>query len=150
MITMNEVSRADVERVVTDRLASSSSFSLATCGQDGPWVAGAFFVESDPFTLELVLEESGRTLRNLLREPRVAVVVAAGTPFEPFLQAQAEAEVVTGDADAAVRAALLAKVPAAAPFMDAPIVAVRLHVTSWRATDVMNGWLPGKTLSREV
>ncbi len=76
-------------------------------------------------------------------------MVAAGTPFEPFLQAQAEAEIVTGEADAAVRTALLAKVPAAAPFMEAPIVAVRLHVLSWRATDVMNGWLPGKTLTRE-
>lgn len=149
MTTMNAVSRADIERVVVDRLAASQSFSIATCGPEGPWVAGAFFVESDPFTLELVLEESGRTLRNIMREPRVAVVVAAGTPFEPFLQAQAEAEVVTGEADAAVRAALLAKIPAAAPFMEAPIVAVRLHVGSWRATDVMNGWLPGKNLSRE-
>ncbi len=149
MTTMNAVSRADVERVVVDRLASSQSFSIATCGPDGPWVAGAFFVESDPFTLGLVLEQTGRTLRNISSEPRIAVVVAAGTPFEPFLQAQAEAEIVTGEADAAVRTALLAKVPAAAPFMEAPIVAVRLHVLSWRATDVMNGWLPGKTLTRE-
>jgi uncharacterized protein YhbP (UPF0306 family) len=149
MTTINAVSRTEIERVVIDRLAASQSFSIATHGPDGPWVAGAFFVESDPFTLELVLEQSGRTLRNITSEPRVAIVVAAGTPFEPFLQAQAEVEIVTGDADAAVRTALVAKIPPAAAFMGAPIVAVRLHVESWRATDVLNGWLPGKTLTRE-
>ena len=136
-----------IAEVVADRLASSHAFTLGTTGSDGPWVAGAFFAESGLFTLELVLEQSGRTLRNLREEPTAAVIVAAGTPFEPFLQAQARAEVVTGDEDAAVRAALLAKVPEAEPFLRAPVVAVRLHVASWRATDVVNGWLPGKVLT---
>ena len=147
-INQTEVSETAIEQVVVDRLASSHSFTVATCGPEGPWVAGAFFVESDPFTLELVLEKSGRTLRNITANPQVAVLVATGTPFEPFLQAQAEAEIVTGDADAAVRAALVAKVPEAAPFLQAPIQAVRLRVSSWRATDVQNGWLPGKVLAR--
>ena len=143
-----EVSQTAIEQVVIDRLGSSHSFTVATCGPEGPWVAGAFFVESDPFTLELVLEKSGRTVRNITANPQVAVLVASGTPFEPFLQAQAEAEIVTGDADATVRAALVAKVPEAAPFLQAPIHAVRLRVASWRATDVQNGWLPGKVLTR--
>lgn len=149
MTTTADVPATTVEAVVVARLASSEAFTLATCGPDGPWAAGAFFVESDPFTLSLVLEASGRTLRNLQHDPRVGVVVAAGTPFEPFLQAQAVATVVTGDDDAAVRAALVAKVPAAGAFMAAPIVAVRLRVEQWRATDVVNGWLPGKVLTRE-
>lgn len=143
-----DVSESTIERVVVERLASSHSFTLATAGPEGPWVAGAFFVEADPFTLELVLEKSGRTIRNITVNPTVAVLVAAGTPFEPFLQAQAEAEVVTGDDDAAVRARLVAKVPEAAAFLQAPILAVRLRVASWRATDVLNGWLPGKVLTR--
>ena len=58
------------------------------------------------------------------------------------------AEIVIGDADAAVRAGLVAKVPQAAGFLHAPIHAVRLRVSSWRATDVQNGWLPGKVLTR--
>lgn len=58
------------------------------------------------------------------------------------------AEIVTGDADAAVRAALVAEVLEAAAFLQAPIHAVRLRVSSWRATDVQNGWLPGKLLTR--
>ena len=145
---VTEVSKTAIEQVVIDRLAGSHSFTVATSGPEGPWVAGAFFVESDPFTLELVLEKSGRTLRNITANPQVAVLVAAGTPFEPFLQGQAEAEIVTGEADAAVRAALVAKVREAAPFLLAPIHAVRLRVSSWRATDVQNGWLPGKVLTR--
>jgi hypothetical protein len=44
------------------------------------------------------------------------------------------------------KAALLAKAPQIEPFLAAPLEAVRLHVRCWRATDVANGWLPGKTL----
>lgn len=139
----------DVAAVVVDRLASSSSFTLATAGPEGPWAAGAFFAELDPFTIVLVLEESGRTLRNLRHDPRAGIVVAAGTPFEPFLQAQATAEVVVGDEDAEVRRVLVAKVPEAAPFLQAPVAAVRLSIEAWRATDVVNGWLPGRMLPRQ-
>lgn len=148
--TTGDVPSTTVEAVVVARLASSQAFTLATCGQDGPWAAGAFFVEDDPFTLSLVLEPTGRTLRNLQHDPRVGIVVAAGTPFEPFLQAQATAVVVTGDDEAAVREALVAKVPAAGAFLAAPVVAVRLQVDQWRATDVVNGWLPGKVLTRST
>ena len=143
-----DVDQSTIQQVVVDRLASSHSFTLATSGPEGTWVAGAFFAESDPFTLNLVLETSGRTIRNITANPQVAVLVAAGTPFEPFLQAQAQAEILDGEQDAAVRAALVAKVPEAAPFLQAPIRAVRLRVDAWRATDVLNGWLPGKVLTR--
>ncbi len=143
----SQVSETAIEQVVIDRLASSHSFTVGTSGRRGRGLRGRSSSSRDPFTLELVLEKSG-TVRNITASPQVAVLVAAGTPFEPFLQAQAVAEIVTGDADAAVRAALVAEVLEAAAFLQAPIHAVRLRVSSWRATDVQNGWLPGKLLTR--
>lgn len=47
-----------------------------------------------------------------------------------------------------VRRCLVGKVPAAEPFMHAPIEAVRLTVRRWRVTGVLNGWLPGRDIDR--
>jgi uncharacterized protein YhbP (UPF0306 family) len=139
-----EPSLSDVESAVRDTLAAHKSMYLATSGSDGPWVGGVYFAEADPSTLVLVLEERGRTLAAVRANPEVAVVVSTGSPMNPFLQARASAEVVEGDEDARVREVLVAKVPEAAPFLATPVKAVRLTVTSWRVTDLVKGWLPGK------
>ncbi|MEU7481189.1 hypothetical protein AB0A63_34795 [Lentzea sp. NPDC042327] len=76
--------------------------------------------------------------------PEVAVVVSAGSPMEPFLQARAVARVVGGAEGEAVRERLVAKVPEAAPFLAAPVRPVVLTVPRWRVTDIPNGWLPGR------
>ena len=136
----------DVESLLRTTLAAHSSLYLATCAESGPWVNGVYFAETGLFTLSLVLEQRGRTVAAIRQDPRVAVIVSAGSPAEPFLQAQAVAEVVEGDAGAEVRQVLLAKVPAAEPFLAAPIESVRLRVAQWRVTDIPNGWLPGREL----
>jgi hypothetical protein len=77
----------------------------------------------------------------------VAVVVSAGTPYEPFLQGEGQAVVLTDERELeATKNALRAKVPEIEPFLQAPIVAVSLRLRRWRVTDVPNGWLPGKEL----
>jgi hypothetical protein len=129
-----------------EHAGDAQSLFLATSGSDGPWVGGVYFAETGPFELNLVLEQRGRTLASIRRNPVVSVVVSTGSPMQPFLQAQALAEVVTAEADARVRELLVAKVPEAAPFLDAPVAAVRLSVRGWRATDIANGRLPGRDL----
>jgi hypothetical protein len=146
MMTSTGTTAKDVEALARATLARHDSLYLATCGDAGPWVNGVYFAETGPFTLSLVLEQRGRTLAAIRQDPRVGVIVSTGSPADPFLQAQALAEVVGGEDAAHVRRVLLAKVPAAAPFLGAPIEAVRLQVATWRVTDVPNGWLPGKEL----
>lgn len=146
-VTTTDQNVSEVNAVVRDTLAAHKSMYLATSGSAGPWVGGVYFAEVDSFTLVLVLEERGRTLAAVRENPAVAVVVSTGCPTQPFLQARATAEVVEGARDAEVRRQLLAKVPEAAPFLDFPVKAVRLTVSSWRATDLGNGWLPGKELA---
>lgn len=139
--------QTDVERLVRDTLAAHQSLFLATSAESGPWVNGVYFAERGLFTLFLVLERRGRTITAIRRQPRVAVIVSTGSPSDPFLQATAEAEVLDGAVAAEAREELVTKVPQAAPFLDAPVEAVRLTVTTWRATDIPNGWLPGLELS---
>lgn len=146
-MTTVELDVSEVEAVTRGTLAAHKSMYLATSGNAGPWVGGVYFAEADLFTLVLVLEQRGRTLAAVRENPDVAVVVAAGTPMRPFLQARATAEVVEGDADAEVRQLLLGKVPECAPFLEFPIAAVRLTVPVWRVTDIQRGWLPGKELT---
>lgn len=143
-----EMGDADiVEDKVRGLLAGAQTLFLSTCGDAVPWGAGAFFAESDPFTLSLVLEAQGRTLTNIRANPKVAIVVSNGDPFAPFLQGQAEAIVLGEDDKARTCESIMAKAPQSEPFMDAPIVPVSLRVTKWRVTDVVNGWLPGKELA---
>jgi hypothetical protein len=54
-------------------------------------------------------------------------------------------EPMAGDV-ALVRSLLVAKVPQAAPFLDAPVTTVR----KWRATDIPNGRLPGRGVAGPV
>jgi uncharacterized protein YhbP (UPF0306 family) len=138
--------QADVERLVRDTLAAHSSMFLATAGDAGPWINGVYFAEEGLYALVLVLEKRGRTLAAIRNQPRVAVMVSTGSPADPFLQARAEAEVLADDAAEQARTTLVAKVPQAAPFLSAPVEAVRLTVAGWRVTDIPNGWLPGVEL----
>ncbi|WP_410639249.1 pyridoxamine 5'-phosphate oxidase family protein [Amycolatopsis sp. lyj-346] len=143
---MTTLEPAAVADLVRNTLAAHKSLFLATSGSTGPWVGGVYFAESDEFTLNLVLEDRGRTLTAIRENPLVSVVVSTGSPMQPFLQAQAVAEILTADEDARVRELLVGKVPEAAPFLAAPVTAVRLTVPKWRATDVANGLLPGVEL----
>jgi hypothetical protein len=145
MTTMEQ--RTDVEDLLRSTLAAHSSLYLATSGSSGPWVNGVYFAETDLFTLSLALEQRGRTLAAIRQSPRVAVIVSTGSPSDPFLQAQATAEVATGDAAEEVRRVLLAKVPAAEPFLASPIDTVTLRIAEWRVTDIRNGWFPGRELA---
>lgn len=146
MTTAQETTTAEVESLAREILATHQSLFLGTAGSAGPWVSGVYFAETGLYTLSVVLEQRGRTLAAIRENPVVSLVVSTGSPGEPFLQAQATVEVVDGvDADE-IRRVLVEKVPAAAPFMSAPIEAVRLSVTGWRVTDIPNGWLPGREL----
>lgn len=137
----------EVEEVVRRLLAGSRTMYLSTTAGDEPWGAGAFFAESDPFHLALVLEQHGTSLRNIGHNPRVALVVSSGNAFEPFLQGSADAEVLEADDELeATTAALRAKAPEIEPLLGAPMAPVCLHVSRWRVTDVVSGWLPGKEL----
>ncbi|RJQ74487.1 pyridoxamine 5'-phosphate oxidase family protein [Pseudonocardiaceae bacterium YIM PH 21723] len=138
----------ETQAAVSELLAGHKSMYLATTGSDGPWVGGVYFAETDPFTLVLVLEERGRTLKAVRENPTVAVVVATGSPAQPWLQARAEATILEGEDDAEVRRVLSAKVPEVAPFLATPIRTVRLSVGQWRITDIGKGWLPGRELDR--
>jgi len=138
----------EVEELLTRTLAGASTMFLSTCSTEGePWGAGVFFAEADPFTLRLIVEASGRTLRNIAANPNVAIVVSTGSPFEPFLQGSADA-VVDPDGIDSTKAALVAKSPECAPLLDGgmPVAAVRLDIQTWRVTDVANGIFPGVEL----
>lgn len=138
--------QADVERLVRDTLAAHSSLFLATAGEAGPWVNGVYFAEDGLFTLSIVLESGGRTIAAVRSQPRVAVIVSTGSPGDPFLQATADARELAGPAGQRARDRLVTKVPQAAPFLAAPVEAVHLSVTTWRVTDIPNGWIPGVEL----
>ncbi|WP_254896974.1 pyridoxamine 5'-phosphate oxidase family protein [Amycolatopsis sp. Hca4] len=93
---MTTLEQAAVADLVRNTLSAHKSLFLATSGRSGPWVGGVYFAESGEFTLNLVLEDRGRTLAAIRENPVVSVVVSTGSPMQPFLQAQASAEILGG------------------------------------------------------
>lgn len=140
--------RAQVEDKVRETLASHGSMFLAVCTDNVPWASGVHFAETGLYSLVLVLARHGHTLEAIRANPTVGLVVSSGTPFDPFLQARAAAEILPEgpEADEAVRV-LVAKVPSVEPFLSTPHAVVRLTVDRWQATDVRNGWLPARELA---
>jgi hypothetical protein len=140
----------DIEEVgamVERHLAAAPTMFLSTSSDDQPWVAGVFFAERGRFELSIILETHGRTLSNIRRNPSVAVVVSHGDPFAPFLQGAGTAEVLDDDGAPAVVGALRSKSPQIEPLLAGAVVAVRLRIATWRATDVVSGWFPGIELT---
>lgn len=142
------VVESEVEDKVRAVLAAFPVLYISTASGSEPWLAAGFFAESDPFTFVMVLEAAGRTLTNIRTNPRVALMVSSGSPVEPFLQGSADAVVLTAvEETEAVKQALLRKAPQIESLLGYPIEAVRFDVRSWRVTDVLDGWIPGKELA---
>jgi hypothetical protein len=145
----DDETRAVHEKLV-EVLAATSTMAVATSSAD-VWNAGAYYAELDPFTLTLVLESRGITLRNLSENPTAALVIAPNGPFQPFLQARALATVRDAAGKEETIAALLRKEPLVKPLIEGgPVEAVELKVDRWRVTDISAGWLPGKELTADA
>lgn len=141
----------ELEALLRGLLSQHKTLKIATAGgPTSPWIAGAYFAEAGPFTLQMVLETHGKTMKNILADARVAVMVADNHPFSLFAQGEARAKIVDGDVAAQVKVDLLAKNPEMAPFFGAPLQFVHLEITRWVLTDIPKGWLPGKELRAPV
>jgi hypothetical protein len=139
-----------VERALIELLAKHATVKLATSGGPvSPWIATAFFIERGPFELDVLIEARGKTLTNLLAEPRLALMLEDGNPVAPFAQASAHA-IVNGSDRAAAERDVVAKTPSSAQLMAIPtLVPVRIVVDRWLVTHVAAGWLPARELSRK-
>jgi hypothetical protein len=84
----------EVKNTVRELLATNKVLSLGTSANDRPWVAGAYFAETDAFHLTPILEITGRSLANIRLNSNVAVSVATGSPFDVHLQGEGDAEVL--------------------------------------------------------
>jgi hypothetical protein len=70
---------AAVADLVRSTLSAHQSMFLATSGSAGPWVGGVYFAESGEFTLNLVLEDRGRTLAAIRENPANVANDSCGT-----------------------------------------------------------------------
>lgn len=140
---------SSLETLTTELLKGYKTLRLSTAGGPvSPWICGAFFAEDGAFALRIALETHGKSLANVLADKRVAVMMSDDQPFGLFAQGQGTAEVVEGEAEVKVRAALLAKAPEIEPFLAAPLKTLVVTIDRWILTDVTRGWLPGKELRR--
>jgi hypothetical protein len=77
----------------------------------------------------------------------VGVSITTGNPFDPYVQAEGDVEVLTAaDAVAAAHERLRAKNPAMEPLFAMPVETVVVRVRTWKVSDIPNGWLPARVL----
>ena len=149
---MDNLAGSTEEQTIAARLEevlrSVGTLTTSSCRGDVPWAAGGYFAEDGLFTLGMILETHGTTMTNIRANPCVAVSITTGNPYEPFAQGIADVEVLSDEAAiAAVHGALKAKSPEIEPLLGIPVETVRLHVRTWKVSDIPNGWLPAKVLA---
>lgn len=131
-----------VETVAREILGENEAGTLATAGARGPWATSAFFAE-EGFNLYVLLENRGRALENIRRNPRVAMAIDRRVP-DRFLQVEGRAEILRGEEAREGRDRVVAKVPLAANFAELSVLRIRPSVL--RITDFRRGWFPAREL----
>ena len=136
---------ADVAAAIDAVLACHNAISLASAGGEfSPWVLGAYFAHQDG-ALYLGLENSGKTMRNLLANPRVAFLVTSGDAQQDFVQGQGKITLLTSEQAAAAEARIKAKMPWYQTYT--PTTFVRLDVNRFWVSSFARQWFPAKQLA---
>lgn len=136
---------AEVAAAIDAVLANHKAISLASAGGEfSPWVLGAYFAHRDG-ALFLGLENSGKTMRNLLANPSVAFLVTSGDAQHDFVQGQGTVTLLTCDQAAAAEALIKAKMPWYQTYT--PTTFVRLDVTRFWVSSFSRQWFPAKQLA---
>ncbi len=110
-------------KAVGDFLASHTTMTLATSGEDGPWATALFYAHDPDLRLYFISAKNTRHAADIERNPKVAVAVNAqhkDWSDIPGLQIGGLAEIVPSDQRAGAVEIYLAKFPALHPLFSAP------------------------------
>jgi len=136
-----------VEARLLELLKNLKVLKLATAGGPvSPWITSTYFVEDGAARLHLILERTGKGMRNIRENPRVAVAVDSASPFAAFAQAEGTAHILEGPQATARLAALRAKVPEIEPLLMGPHHVIELAISRWLVTSFPDGFFPAREL----
>ena len=137
-------STADIQARANGILASHNAITVAsTNDQHSPWVLGAFFAH-DGFALYLLLEASGRTMKNLRANPTVAFMISDNDASKDFLQGSGTAQLLSAEYETAVRERLVGKMPWFQTYT--PCIPVRIDASEILVSSLASGWFPAKRI----
>lgn len=136
-----------VPEALKSLLAELKVVKLATAGGPvSPWITSTYFVEEGVEKLHLILERTGKGMKNVAADPRVAIALDTGNPFVTFAQAEATAAIIEGERAAQRLAALRKKVPEIEPLLMGPHHVIEITIQRWLVTSFPDGWFPAKEL----
>ena len=138
----------EVRAVAEATLAANNAVQLATLGGPyTPWILGAYFTHasSDGLDLLLMVEKHGKTMLNLVADPREAFAVNQGDATRDFRQGHGRAQILDDAESDAVVEALVAKMPWFKLYTPCSPVRVRVHELF--VTSFARGWMPARRLS---
>lgn len=135
------------ERVLAELLARQKVLKLATSGgPTSPWITGTYFAEDGLARVFFTLEQRGKGMANIEKNPRVAIAIDGGSPFEAFAQAEGEARIVTGpEADRRITQLRL-KIPEIAPLLQGSLHLMEVRITRWLLTSFPDQMFPAREL----
>jgi nitroimidazol reductase NimA-like FMN-containing flavoprotein (pyridoxamine 5'-phosphate oxidase superfamily) len=142
---MENTSSPSAEVVLSGLLAQSKVLKLATAGGPvSPWITAAYFVEDGVAAVHLILERTGKGMKNISANPKVAIAVDGNDPFQTFTQAEGVARVLEGEVAVRALEKLKTKVPEIAPLLMGPHSVIRIEISRWLLTSFAHGWFPAK------
>jgi hypothetical protein len=138
----------EVRAAAEATFATHDAIQLATLGGPyTPWILGAYFTHRASergIDLFLMVEKHGKTMVNLVADPRVAFAVNQGDAARDFLQGNGQAEILPEAEGERVVAALVQKMPWFKLYT--PCAPVRITLGELFVTSFARGWMPAKRL----
>ena len=136
--------QTEVKEKILEILKDNDAIMIAsTGGEYSPWILGAYFASKD-IDIYVLLETHGKTFANISRNPEVAISISKNDAMQDFLQAKAEAEILSEEQEPEVRKMIVDKMPWFQTYT--PVSPVRLRVKKYFVTSLKNGWFPAKVL----
>jgi uncharacterized protein YhbP (UPF0306 family) len=140
---MNE-SEIEVKKAVLDILKNHNSLTLATTGGEfSPWILSVYFA-SEGLDIYFFLEESGKTIKNVAINKKVATAISQNDATKDFLQAYGQITILRKEDDEFVRNMLIAKIPWFQTYT--PVFPVKLKIDKYFVSSFSRNWFPAKEL----
>jgi len=139
-------SRDEVRDVTLEILGLCKACTLATVGYGIPWATSVFFA-NEALTIYLILEKGGKSIANIVSNPKVALAIDNRVP-DRFVQIGGVAEALKGPEAERGRQLVYGRLPEYKSFFEAvPTSVVKVSSRVVYVSDMVRGWFPARTVN---
>lgn len=134
--------QTEIRGKILENFKINDAITIAsTGGEYSPWVLGAYFASKE-LDIYVLLETSGKTMANLIKNKDIAVLISKNDAMQDFIQGTGEVEILDDSEEPEVRKLILEKMPWFQTFT--PVKPVKIKIRKYFISSLQSGWFPAK------